>query len=148
MTKILKNYTLLTPLCECIILRKQFYYQVNCFPRLMIFKNYHILTLWYWENKQNLHSIVSWSKTHFCSLNYYAILTRWYNYYNFFFWQCIIYWMKETNSCFLRITSQAPIRIQQNLYTAFEWIWRSNLLNLIFSWQVLCEKMKIKVSSV
>ena len=27
--------------------------------------------------------------------------------------------MKETNSCFLRIASKAPVRIQQNLYTAF-----------------------------
>ena len=34
----------------------------------------------------------------------------------------IIYWMKETNSCFLRIASKAPMRIQLNLYTAFEWI--------------------------
>ena len=38
--------------------------------------------------------------------------------------------------------------IQQNLYTAFEWIWRSNQQNLIFFWRVLREKMKIKVSSV
>ena len=60
----------------------------------------------------------------------------------------IIYWMKETNSCFLRIASKAPVRIQQNLYTAFKLIWQSNLQNFIFSWQVLCEKMKIKVSSV
>ena len=60
----------------------------------------------------------------------------------------IIYWMKETNSCFLRIASKAPVRIQQNLYTAFEWIWRSNLQNFIFSWRVLREKKKIKVSSV
>ena len=34
----------------------------------------------------------------------------------------IIYWMKETNSCFLRILYKAPVRIQQNLYTAIEWI--------------------------
>ena len=35
----------------------------------------------------------------------------------------IIYWMKETNSCFLRIATKAPVRIQQqNLYSAFEWI--------------------------
>ena len=60
----------------------------------------------------------------------------------------IIYWMKETNSWFLRIASKAPVRIQQNLYTAFEWIWRSNQQNLIFFWRVLREKMKIKVSSV
>ena len=33
----------------------------------------------------------------------------------------IIYWMKETNSCFLRIESKACVRIQQNLYTVFEW---------------------------
>ena len=30
-------------------------------------------------------------------------------------------WTKETNSCFLRIGSKA-VRIQQNLYTAFEWM--------------------------
>ena len=39
----------------------------------------------------------------------------------------IIYWMKETNSCFLGIATKAPVRIHQNLYTAFEWIWQSNL---------------------
>ena len=31
-------------------------------------------------------------------------------------------WMKETNSCFLRISSKAPVRTQQNLYTTFKWI--------------------------
>ena len=49
---------------------------------------------------------------------------------------------------FLRIASKAPVRIQQNLYTVYEWIWLSNLQNFIFSWQVLREKMKIKVPSV
>ena len=60
----------------------------------------------------------------------------------------LIYWLKETNSCFSRIASKAPVRIQQNLYTVFEWIWQSNLQNSIFSWRVLCEKVNIKVSSV
>ena len=60
----------------------------------------------------------------------------------------IIYWMKETNSCFFRIANKALVRIQKNLYTEFEWIWRSNLQNFIFSWRVLQKKMKIKVSSV
>ena len=41
--------------------------------------------------------------------------------------------MKETNSCFLRIARKALVRIQQNLYTEFEWISRSNLQNFIFS---------------
>ena len=57
--------------------------------------------------------------------------------------------MKETNSCFLRMASKALVRIQQNLYTAFELIWQSNLQNFLFSRrQVLHQKMKIKVSSV
>ena len=34
----------------------------------------------------------------------------------------IIYWIKETNSCCLRIASKAPVSIQQNLYTTFEWV--------------------------
>ena len=86
---------------------------------------------------------------YFCSLNYYAILTQWYNRYNFFSDNVtIISWMKETNSCFFRTASKASLRIQQNLYTIFEWIWQSNLQNFIFSWRVLREKMKIKVSNV
>ena len=57
--------------------------------------------------------------------------------------------MKETNSCFLRMASKALVRIQQNVYTAFELIWQSNLQNFLFSRrQVLHQKMKIKVSSV
>ena len=46
------------------------------------------------------------------------------------------------------IASKALVRIQQNLYTVFEWIWWNNLQNFIFSWTVTQEKMKIKVSSV
>ena len=57
----------------------------------------------------------------------------------------IIYWIKEKNSCFLRITSKAPVRIQQHLYTVFEWIWLSNLQNFIFSCHVLCEKIKVLI---
>ena len=44
----------------------------------------------------------------------------------------IIYWMKETNTYFIKIASKALVRIQQKLYTAFEWRWRSNLQNFNF----------------
>ena len=67
----------------------------------------------------------SWEQNaYFCSsLIYYAILTQWYNRYNFFSDNAtIIYWIKEINSCFLRIASKTPVRIQQNLYTVFEWM--------------------------
>ena len=73
-----------------------------------------------------------------------------YNYYNFFLFfdnTTNFYWMKKTNSYFLRIVSKVPVRIQTNSYTSFEWIWQRNLQNFIFSWRVLCEKIKIKISS-
>ena len=54
--------------------------------------------------------------------------------------------MKETNSSFLRITSKAPIRIQLNLYTAFEWIWQSNLLYKISFFPDKCFERKWKLN--
>ena len=56
----------------------------------------------------------------------------------------IIYWMKETNSCFLKIASKAPVRILQNLYTAFEWIWRSNLQISFFPDECFVTKWRLK----
>ena len=92
----------------------------------------------------------SWSKTHIFAAS--TITQYWLgNSIVIFFISdnaTIIYWMNETNSCFLRIASKAPLRIQQNLYTAFEWIRQINLNNFIFPWRVPREKMKIKVSSV
>ena len=46
-------------------------------------------------------------------------------YYYYFFPKnsTIIYWMKEkTKSCFLRVASRAPVRIQQNLYIYSIWM--------------------------
>ena len=51
--------------------------------------------------------------------------------------------MKETNRCFLRIASKIPVRIQKNLYTAFEWIWQSNLQNF-FPDKCFVKKWKLK----
>ena len=65
---------------------------------------------------------------------------------------------RHKNLCMARVLSFL-IRYFSNFYTLhrsdlaaqaapldprLEWIWRSNLQNLIFSWQVLHEKMKIK----
>ena len=96
----------------------------------------------------SFYKLDSWSKTHIFAAS--TITQYWLNKTIIIFFSdnaTVIYWMKETNSCFLRIASKAPMRIQHNLYTAFEWIWRSKLQNFIFCSRVLREKMKIKVSS-
>ena len=51
--------------------------------------------------------------------------------------------MKETYSCFLRVACKAP-RIQQNVYTVFEWIWQSNLQNFIFSDECFMRRWRLK----
>ena len=64
----------------------------------------------------------------------------------FFFWQFNHYLLDERDKCcFLWIASKSPVRIQQNFYTQYLNGYISNLQNFIFSWRMLCEKMKIKV---
>ena len=56
----------------------------------------------------------------------------------------IILCSSKIKKSFLRIASKTLVRNQQNLYTVFEWIWRSNLQNFIFPDKCFVRKWRLK----
>ena len=93
-----------------------------------------------------LRLLCSWSKTHIFAASTITLYCLDNTIIIIFFSDnaTFIYWIKVTNSCFLRIASKAPFRIQQNLYTAFEWIWQGIYKISFFPDKCFVRKWRLK----